>query len=262
MAKKVKFAYEKWMTPRDRRVIVSVYHHGLLNSRQVEAIHFSGNKNSRIIALRRLKKLVDYGFLKQHWYGYNKYGTMQHFTITNKGAMIVASELDIDVSEIKINEAGIISNVEHTSLIADFHVNLLKNNIEVPKFTSDRLNKVEFEVKGKKYVFEPDGKGLMIARKRALPFFLEIDRGTMSLEYFKLKIPNYEAYYRSKLYLKEFAAFPLVFIVSTTDYRIKRMQEVILETTKSDITYLLGTFKDMEAMTFLHCTKGNKISLA
>lgn len=262
MARKVKFAYEKWMTPRDRKVIVSVYHHGLLNSRQVEAIHFSGNKNSRIISLRRLKKLVDNDFLKQYWYGYNKYGTMQHFTITNKGAMIVANELDLDISEIKINEAGIISNIEHTSLIADFHVNLIKNNIEVPIFSSEKLNRIEFEIKGNKYIFEPDGKGIMHARERILPFFLEIDRGTMTLEYFRLKIPNYEAYYRSRLYLNEFPAFPLVFIISTTTQRIKRMQEIILETSKSDITYLLGTFKDMEELVFTHCTKGNKIRLA
>jgi hypothetical protein len=261
MARKVKFSYEKWLTLRDRKVIVSVYHHGVLSSRQVEYLFFAGNNNSRIIALRRLKKLVDNGFLKQHWYGYNKQGTMQHFTISSKGAMIVASELGIDISEIRIIDAGIISNIEHTSLIAEFHVNLIKNNLPVPYFTSDRHNRVEFEIKGKKFIFEPDGKGLIVSR-RTLPFYLEIDRGTMSYEYFKLKIPNYEAYYRSKLYLKEFTAFPLVFIISTTEHRIKRMQEIINETSKSDITYLLGTFNDMESMTFIHCSKGNKISLA
>lgn len=262
MARKVRFSFERWMTPRDRQIIVSVYWHGLLNSKQVEDMHFAGSNNSRIIALRRLKKLADNGFLKEYWYGYNSQGTMKHFTITNKGAMIVSSELDIEVSDIKINEASIISNIEHTSLISDFHVNLLKNNLQVSSFSSDRHNRIKFEIRGEKFIFEPDGKGVFYQGERMLPFFLEMDRGTMSFEYFRLKIPDYEAYYKSKLYLEEFSGFPLVFIVSTTEHRINRLKEIITETTKSDITYLLGTFEDMKSMTFIHCRKGIKISLA
>jgi Replication-relaxation len=244
MARLVNVNLERWMTPRDRQIMVSVYLHGILNSKQVEEIHFAGSKNSRIIALRRLKKLVDNGFLKLHWYGYNKLGTMQHFTITNKGAMIVASEYGMNPANIKINDAGIISNIEHTSLIADFHVSLLKNNFKVNNYSVDKHNRVEFNHMGKVHIFEPDAESTVISPTgKIYPFFLEMDRGTMSYNYFKLKIPNYEAYYASGNYKNKFTQFPLVIIITTSETRVKRMREIVDKNKRSDILYLFTTIE-------------------
>jgi hypothetical protein len=266
MARQVGIKLERWMTVRDRQVIVSVYKHLILNSKQVEEIHFKGYNNSRIIALRRLKKLVDNRFLKLHWYGYNKRGTMQHFTITNRGAMIISSELDIDLIDIKVNDAGIISNIEHSSLIADFHINLLNNDFEVKNFTSDKHNLSEFKYMGKEYKLEPDGKGIAVSliTNKNYPFYLEMDRGTMSYEYFKLKIPKYELFYASGKYKEEFNSFPLVIIVTTDDIRMKRMEQIIAKTKQTDITYLITTIeksKSPRENTFSHIGTGKKIGL-
>ena len=244
MAKLTQIKMERWMTPRDREIIVSVYRHGILSSRQVESLHFREQGNSRIISLRRLKKLVDNKFLKLHWYGYHQQGSMQHFTITNKGAMIVASQLGLEPSEIKIKDAGIISHIEHTSLIVDFHISILNNGFKVNGYSADYLNRKEFYYGGRNIVFEPDAKGVM-NKSRQLPFFLEMDRGTMSYNYFKGKIPNYESYYSSRKYLEDFESFPLVFIISTTNERISKMKKIIEKERKSDITYLLTTIDKM-----------------
>lgn len=244
MAKLTHIKLERWMTPRDRDIIVSVYRHGILNSKQVESLHFRNQNNSRIIALRRLKKLVDNKFLKLHWYGYHSQGSMQHFTITNKGAMIVASQLGLEPSAIKVKEAGIISNIEHTSLIVDFHISILNNGFTVKGYSVDYLNRKEFNHGGRNIIFEPDGKGIM-HKSRELPFFLEMDRGTMSYNYFKGKIPNYESYYSSRKYLDDFESFPLVFIISTSNERVSKMKKLIEKERKSDITYLLTTIDKM-----------------
>lgn len=233
--------------PRDREVIASVYQHGMLNSKQIEYIHFRENKNSKVIALRRLKKMVDFGYLKQHWFGWNQFGTMQHFTITNKGAMIVALSLDLDPKDVKVYEKHDIRNVEHTIMIGNFHIGLLKSGFEVENFTSDYLNRFEFAHKLEKFILEPDGRGIMHGRK-SYPFLLEIDRGGMNYDEFKNKITKYESFYLSRHYRKEFEQFPLIVIATSNENRIKRLKQEIEKERKTEINYLLTTFNQMDKL--------------
>lgn len=248
MAKAIKIQLERWMMPRDRKVITSVYQHGMLNSKQIEYIHFRENKNSKVISLRRLKKMVESGFLKQHWYGWNQYGSMQHFTITNKGAMIVALDLDIDPSNIKVFDKSNIRNIEHTVLIGNFHVGLLKSGYEIPAFTTDYLNRFTFNYQLRTITLESDGKGEIHSPTRIYPFLLEMDRGGMGYEKFTEKMLKYESFYLSKSYKKEYDSFPLVIIVTSNENRLIKLKRIVEKEKKTDVNYLFTTINDLNRL--------------
>jgi hypothetical protein len=252
MAKFVKHELEKWMMPRDREVLVSVHNHGMLNSKQIEYLHFRENKNSKVIALRRLKKLVDGGYLENQWFGWKQYGNMQHFTITNKGAMIVAFSLGIDYEEVKIFRKQDIRNIEHTVLIGDFHIGLIKGGYSVANYTADVHNTVRFKYKLDKVRIEPDGKGEIISpsTNRNFEFLMEMDRGGKSYEEMTNRILKYEKYLLSKAYTKEFINFPIVITVTIGDTRLNKLKTFVEQQKKTNINFLFTTINNMDKKVF------------
>jgi len=231
---------KRWLEDRDREILVSIYRHGILDRKQVQFLHFRNlaESSQKQTACKRLnQRLVEDGYLIRH-----DLAKVGQYTLTKKGAAIVASTLDKEPDEIKIYKREESSHINHTIAIANFHINLLKSNYIVEGYTSDYLNRIDYKVGNKPKTIIPDGRGFVNGNS----FIMEMDLSNMGYKELEGKVANYEEYFKLKYWREQFREKPKVIFVTRSTTKLNRIKELIENNKSNRLAYYLATIKEME----------------
>lgn len=243
------------LTPRDKEVLLSIYHHKCLTTSQITEMHFkqrksdptTENQQAAVVARRRLRKLFDYQLI-DHFFvdvGKGNGSSQAHIMLDHLGAKVVAGLLNCKVPELnwryEMNEYRL-PYVQHMIDVNDFYLQLLRNarehGHEVGDFRTENLTRHEFVHWGSKVVFNPDAYGQYFTGSDGIHFFLEWDRDTMSIPVFQKKQQRYAAYYASDEYKKLYDTFPLVLTVAPSWDRALKLRNCIYAVDETDIVWL------------------------
>lgn len=262
----------KWLTLRDKNVILDVYQSKILSSRHLEQFHFKFDENgelneySRIICLRRLKKLIDpkYDLLRAFWYGNTKHGNIYHYYIGNTGLDIVSTLLDIPKEQLKWLPKGhnSFNYLENTLGTIDIRFNFSLKGVKINSFKIEQLSRINYELMGNNHILEPDGLIEIELNGKDKIFLLENDRGTESRNIIEKKIQNYIRCYTSQQWSKHFNKFPITLFVVPNETRLKELLKIFNEINTSDLIFLFTT-KELMKINILdkiwHLPGGNKL---
>lgn len=216
------------LQPRDIDVIEAVYRFRVLSQAQIAALHFG----SKATAQYRLEKLYDHHFLERKFLpvslGDGRSPTL--YVIDRKGLEALRTERGYDDVKWFGTSKGLSADfLSHTMAINDVMIRIMlacrAHGFELEQWRAENEVKADYDrvtiqlSQGKREDIPvvPDSYFAIVAHHRRYPFFLELDRGTMTLARFKNKIRAYIAYFKSGAYEKRYAAKSLrvLSIVST-----------------------------------------------
>jgi len=240
------------LTERDLRILKTVESYRLLTSEHVQALTPGSSQG----ILRRLQKLFHAGCLDRLRPRFAENGGSQKmvYAITNKGVAILQKEgvlkevsttdrnaQNRDLHEPFIRHRLLVSHIRAMFLLA-CQVKPKPNSKASSNSSSAPTPVLEFlfwregrEIQDtievalpQKYARLPvaaDGFfGLRDAQGRRSHFFVEADRGTMTLERFTLKLKAYAAYYASKKHTDKFGIQKFrVLTVTSTEARCRNL---------------------------------------
>lgn len=242
---------KKWLTKRDRQIIIDLYYSKVMNSDQIENIYFkydeNGNENkySRIITLRRLKKLVNHDILKKFWFSYNNKSSMQHFYLGPVGIEIVTNELNLSKDDLKWVPKGpqSFTFIENTIETINLRV-YFQRYIKIHKFVVEQLGRIYYNHNGTKKFIEPDATLYCEINNKDRVFLIERDRGTMNISAIREKLKNYELCYLSQDWSNYFSYFPITLFVTTTNTRLNELLKIFENYLTTDLTFLFTTYEE------------------
>lgn len=178
------------LTERDVSILLDLYEHKVLTTRQIHQLHFSSER----IAQRRLAILCSYGLV----WGYRPHrerGSHQiHWLLLRVGALVVSSRLDTDLKGIGWNDdlparLAKSRNLTHRREVNGFFASLaqacrLTGNYSLAEWWSERSASRGLPV-------APDGIGRIRGENFDLRFFHEHDRSTENHAQLRAKIERY-----------------------------------------------------------------------
>lgn len=135
--------------------------------------------------------------------------------------------------------------IAHTRAVLSSHAR--KGKDKIIEFKGDRDTRVNFKYNAQPYEFAPDGfftyqKGIDL-----YDCFIEYDRATMTVEAFVKKVEKYEAYYKSKEFLKMYEVYPVILVIAPSMIRASNMcQKVRLEQKERDIQFYFTSIDEFE----------------
>ncbi len=226
---------------RDRRILVALHEHRLLSARQI-ALKFFGSESR---AVRRMRQLWDGGWVERHWLPVVTGSPQALYTVGPAGVKIVAEELGIDPSDVRVVRQFKTLFVEH--LLTVNHVRIcFENAIEQhpeaeldlwvgePDCHERYEAHVEPAGEGKskrhatQHVFAPDGYGRFLYRDKLYSFFLELDRATMSNQRVVQKARRYAEYAALGLYERRYGVKHFrVLVVTRSEARLANLKRLI-----------------------------------
>jgi hypothetical protein len=254
------------LTHRDKDVLLSVYYHRCLTTRQIAEMHYKynykGTENSQaeLIARRRLRSMFDNQLIDRFFVDVGNEGSSQgHIVLDQLGAKVVAGLLNLDVSELswryEMNETRL-PYLEHMVDTNNFYIWLLREarklGHEVAGFRTENHCRHEFTFWGKKMVCNPDAYGQYWFKDKdkdseeGMHFFLEWDNGTMSPAVFQKKHQRYTAYYASNEYAPIYREFPLILTVAPTKDRALALRNTIYGIDNTDLQWLFASRDEIE----------------
>lgn len=213
---------------RDIDAIEAIYRFRVLSQAQLAALIY-GSKDT---AQYRLEKLYDHEFLERLFFpvtlGEGRSPTL--YILDRRGVETLRSERGYD--QIKwfgtsktLRTDFLAHSVATNDVMICVTLACRKYGFELEQWQTENEVKADYDRvlvqsgsgRGQRMPVVPDSFFTIIARERRYPFFLELDRGTMTLARFKNKIQAYLAYYKSGAYEKRYdlQSIRLLTIVST-----------------------------------------------
>lgn len=260
------------LTPRDKAVLLSLYYHRCMTSKQIAEIHFAYNEKgepnnqSEVIARRRLRLMYNAQLIKRYFFDAPQgQGTVpQHVVLSGLGARVVAGMLAQPFSEISWkHEFSVVTGnnlpyLAHSIGITDFYIYLLRSarayGHEVKEYMTEQHIRHEIpKAKGRgKYIVQPDAYGqYWLDNNTYLHFFLEWDNGTMTVNQFMKKYERYLAFYASKELETNYGEIPpYILVVTPNDDRAIRLRNAMYLNRNMPMTWLF-TSRERVAEQFL-----------
>lgn len=229
----------RWLTKRDREILVLLYYRKVLTPKEIWKIHSPQLTTGLRIFQNRLHILEKHKLIKHYWYG------EKHYVLNTAGAYLVADTLGIPYEQLKwrINDMQTVTNLEHYKRINEVGI-LLNSQYNLIRF------KVGVKIETKNSYFITDALGTLIHKKQ-FDFYLELDRGTQSPKIYGVegKVHNYSQAYLKGLYKEDFKMFPFVLIVTMKNKkRAEKIVQYIAEAKKklhTDETYMVTTMEEL-----------------
>lgn len=213
---------------RDIDVIEAVYRYRVLSQAHIAALFF-GSKST---AQYRLEKLYDHQFLERKFLpvslGEGRSPTL--YVLDRRGAETLRTERGYDdIKWFRTSKELKPDFLAHSMALNELMVLVTlacrKHGFTLKQWQTENEVKADYDRvivqsgagKHERMPVVPDSFFTIIAYERRFPFFVELDRGTMTLARFKDKVRAYLAYYRSGAYEKryELRSIRLLTVVST-----------------------------------------------
>ena len=197
------------LTDRHRMLLQDIYNHRVLSGSQIQRLHFP----TRYIAQDRLERLYDHGYVERKFLPID----------TGAGGVYLGSSPTLYILDKKgADELGVKWHsksvkvkpeyLQHTLEVSEFavRVNLACRQLgfELPRWDAEaklksKPDKVTIQISaGTKRTVSliPDSYFEIVANGHKYHFFLEVDRGTMTVKRFKNKIRAYQEYFKTGAY--------------------------------------------------------------
>lgn len=203
------------LTERDIAIVEGVHRFRVLRQDQIQQLYFGPRNKSG--AQRRLERLYDHGFLERRFLPVMVGRSPTLYVLDRRGAELLRAERGYDKLVWYGSSKQLRTDfLEHTLAINDVLVAVtlacrqLGYELETwhtesqLKARIDRVTVYTASGRRESVPVVPDSFFTVIAHGRRYPFFLELDRGTMTLARFKIKVQGYTAYYRSGAYQERY----------------------------------------------------------
>jgi len=218
------------LTERDRQVIRAVSEYRVLSQDQVGRLFFG----SQTPAQRRLAGLYDHGYLERQFLPVR--GGIQQspilYLLDRRGAELLRAEYGLETVRWQAKDNRVSTDfVEHLLGINEVRIAVTLACRELGyrvltwlgeaelKADYDRVTLRASSGKRREVPVIPDSYFALETPRGKAHFFLELDRGTMTLKRFQTKVAAYQAYYRSGEYERRYGARSLRVLTVTLGER-------------------------------------------
>lgn len=219
------------LTERDIDVIEAVHLYRILRQDQIQLLFFP-TKNK---AQRALARLYDHAFLERKFLPvlYGRSPTL--YVLDKRGADLLRSERGYE-DLVWYNSSKDLKTdfIEHTAALNDFRLSIVvsarRQGLEVITWASETQLKADYDrvrlANARRPVSViPDGYFVLNTSHGKAHFFVEIDRGTETLQRFKQKVRAYVAYYESGAYQQRYGTNSLrILTVVTGEGRLANLR--------------------------------------
>jgi hypothetical protein len=228
------------LTERDIDVVEAVNRYRVLKQEQIQSLYFGSQATAKF----RLAKLYDHGYLERKFLpvmlGEGRSPTL--YVLDKKGADLLRVERGYDELMWYSSSKDLKTEfLEHTIAINEVMVAVTlaarQEGFILEKWAGENDLKADYDYvtirtasgKRERVPVLPDSYFSLIAHNRRHHFFLELDRGTMTLDRFKTKVRAYMAYHESGGYEKRYGTKSLRVLTviaakSSGEKRIKNLK--------------------------------------
>lgn len=227
----------RWLRPRDMEVLKFIYFHRYVSTSQLCYLFFRYREDNgelqkypKNVTRRRLRRYREEGLIKSF---YTQNTDMVH-TIDEKGVMVVASILGTTFNKLYFNPKEDLISIglaNHSLKLNDLYIKLNdyaeKTGGYIKEYKVESLNRTTFVYENKRYTFQPDVFMIYQPNKHeniGYPYFIELDLNTEAPKKYKAKVEQYENYYKSQDFQKQYGTFPKIVTVTTTKARRDRLK--------------------------------------
>ena len=222
------------ITKRDKTLLETIREYGLVSTEHVRHLLFPSFSRAR----KRLRQLWQHGLLVRLDRP-TKIGEgtkMKLYRISRKGERLLTSD---DKKAANVNRARPVSSsyAEHLLAINRFRVcmNLAArktDGVSLSDWMSDRQSVLRVSVQNGRgqlrMTLVPDGAFSLLADRLVYRYFLEVDRGSVSISRMRMKLLGYhDLYVNSRCRHDQTRVGFRVLIVTDTERRLKRIVETI-----------------------------------
>lgn len=198
------------LTERDRDIIEAVHLYRVLRQDQIQTLFFRRQNTTQ----RVLERLYDHAFLERKFLPvvYGRSPTL--YVLDKRGADLLRSERGYeDLIWYSSNKDLKTDFMEHTAAINDFRIAIVvaarRQGLELITWASESQLKADYDrvqiATSKRPVsLVPDSYFALVTPLGRAHFFIEIDRGTETLDRFKQKVRAYMAYHEGGGYEKRY----------------------------------------------------------
>lgn len=178
------------LTERDVSILLDLYEHKILTTRQISQLHFTSER----VARRRLSKLCIYGVLWAYRPHRERGSHPYHYLLLRIGALVVASRLDTDLKTIGWNDElpsrlAKSRNLTHRREVNGFFAALAHSCKQTGELSLSEWWSERSASRG--MPLAPDGIGRIRGEPFDLRFFYEHDRSTENHTQLAAKIDRY-----------------------------------------------------------------------
>ena len=230
------------LTERDLDILQAVYEYELLTTQQLQTLFFpSWHTAYRRLARLYRHRLLDRKFLGMHADSVN---TPALYVLDKRGVQVLRAqrgremvwrqrlkplsitflEHTIAINHVRVAVAKACQDTAGFALVRWQGENELKGDYDRVTIESDTGRKVNVSL-------IPDSYFVLQTPKGVAHFFLELDRGTMTVKRFKSKILAYQAYYASGAYQRRYDTRSLRILTVTSSTKraehLKQMTELV-----------------------------------
>jgi DNA-binding MarR family transcriptional regulator len=226
------------LTERDRAIIEAVHLYRVLRQDQIQTLFF-GTKSA---AQRALARLYDHGFLERKFTPvlYGRSPTL--YVLDKRGAELLRAERGYEDLVWYPSSKDLKTDfLEHTTAINDFRISIVvaayRQGLELITWASETQMKADYArvaISGaqRPVSLVPDSYFVINTPLGRAHFFLELDRGTETLERFKQKAKAYVAYHASGGYEKRYGTKSLrVLCVVNSEGRLANLANAVKQVT-------------------------------
>ncbi len=226
------------LTERDVDILEAVHQYRVLRQDQIQTLFFG----TKAAAQRVLVRLYDHGFLERKFLPvlYGRSPTL--YVLDKRGADVLRSERGYeDLIWYSSNKDLKTDFIEHTTAINDFRLSVVvsarKQGLELITWASESQLKSDYDRvrigNGKRPVsLIPDSYFAVSTPAGKAHFFVEIDRGTETLDRFRQKVRAYVAYYESGGYEKRYGTRSIrILTVATGEGRLANLRAATAQVT-------------------------------
>lgn len=248
------------LTARDRDILRQVYSHRLLTREQIERLLFQPDhgqdhftKTSKV--RKRLKLLFQHGYLERipMSVGVGTWAWQPVYRLARKGADLIAVERGVTLNELvywgksddKDQRTSQVSPLflQHTvqvndvriavTLAAQWHGYAIEKWIDDTQLKSQEMKEyVAVTERGglRRIAVIPDAYFSLSLGNRRAPFFLELDRATMSTVRWNTRVKAYMTYLRTGKYTERYQSKSLrILTVTTTPLRMWNLMKATVK---------------------------------
>lgn len=265
------YVVESRITETGRKIIDLVYEMRAVKTKDIITIMGAGQRYIQKV----LQDLYEKRFLDRRFpQAYLGEGSSQAiYFLDEAGKIFVAGSRRMDIKQVKWRKRENLiygPELQHTLGIAGVRATITeaarKRGGEIKDFRGDTSTRITFNYEAQEIIFEADAFLTYKEEKTLFDYFLEFDRGTMTIQNFTDKIKHYEAFYLSGEYKNMYEAYPVIMVITTSMARGRHMvEEVKKRRTEKDIIYLFTSLEDFEKDTFgkIYITdnSGQKVSI-
>jgi hypothetical protein len=233
------------LTARDRSLITMVALHGAASGRQLVAL---GRFGSVCRANRRLRLLFDGGYLRRTFVAAGAYAAETIYLLGSAGASVAAEETCLDYTELQRQGRRQPERMFLEHHLAVLAVRLAAEDIPLNavllEYRSETECRHEYTLRGERVLIKPDGFLLVEQANQAFAFFVEVDRGTVSLPQMRELFGRYRRYGSDGAFgaAYDLPSFEVLVVTSAGDRRIAHLADLAH---KARLPVRLATFDDL-----------------